>query len=93
MSANLTATALVIATAALSAPAVASGFGPAPSYNPKIGAPSSQRGPNAQTVATMQQSVSFGAFGNGSGTRSNSGKRSQPDVNSVSSKTSDDASN
>ncbi|WP_454871563.1 hypothetical protein [Paraburkholderia xenovorans] len=48
---RLLAMLLVAATASIAAPAFASGYGPAPSYRPAIGAPASQRGQSAQTVA------------------------------------------
>ena len=55
MNKNLIAALLVAASAALAAPAFASsGYGPAPSYNPSVGAPASQRGQSAQTVAAEQ---------------------------------------
>ncbi|CAG4921914.1 hypothetical protein [Paraburkholderia saeva] len=38
-------------SASIAAPAFASGYGPAPFYKPSIGAPASQRGQRAQTVA------------------------------------------
>jgi hypothetical protein len=44
--------ALIVAfSASAAAPAFASGYGPAPSYRPSVGAPASQRGQNVQTVA------------------------------------------
>ena len=42
---------LIAATTSIAAPAFASGYGPAPSYRPSVGAPASQRGQSAQTVA------------------------------------------
>jgi hypothetical protein len=45
---------LVAFSASVAAPAFASGYGPAPFYNPSIGAPASQRGQSAQTIATEQ---------------------------------------
>jgi hypothetical protein len=41
--------------AVLSAPTFANGLGPAPHYNPSFGAPASQRGPSAQTLAAEAQ--------------------------------------
>ena len=50
---------LVTTSALLAAPAFASsGYGPAPSYNPEVGAPSSQRGPSAQTIMGEQYKAS-----------------------------------
>lgn len=48
---RLLAMLLVAATTSIAAPAFASGYGPAPSYRPSVGAPASQRGQSAQTVA------------------------------------------
>lgn len=42
---------LVALSASAAAPAFASGYGPAPFYRPSVGAPASQRGASAQTVA------------------------------------------
>jgi hypothetical protein len=48
---------LLIATAsALSTSAFASGYGPAPFYRPVEGAPASERGVSAQTIAAEQAS-------------------------------------
>jgi hypothetical protein len=51
MKSKIVAALLVAATATLAAPAFASGYGPAPFYRPNVGAPASQRGDSAQTVA------------------------------------------
>ncbi|MGQ7938634.1 hypothetical protein [Paraburkholderia sp. D1E] len=51
MKSKLLAALLIAATTAIAAPAFASGYGPAPFYRPSVGAPASQRGQNAQTVA------------------------------------------
>ena len=42
---------LVASSASLAAPAFASGYGPAPFYRPDVGAPASQSGQTAQTLA------------------------------------------
>ncbi|HWT38573.1 MAG TPA: hypothetical protein VN289_19970 [Paraburkholderia sp.] len=42
---------LVASAASLAAPAFASGYGPAPYYSPEVGAPASQAGQTAQTLA------------------------------------------
>lgn len=42
---------IVLAAAVVSAPAFASGYGPAPYYSAAQGAPASQRGQSAQTLA------------------------------------------
>ncbi|MFM0200934.1 hypothetical protein PQR53_13795 [Paraburkholderia fungorum] len=51
MKTKLVAALLIAATTAIASPAFASGYGPAPSYRPSVGAPASQRGQSAQTVA------------------------------------------
>ncbi|MFM0046806.1 hypothetical protein [Paraburkholderia sediminicola] len=51
MKSKLLAALLIAATTTIAAPAFASGYGPAPFYRPSVGAPASQRGQNAQTVA------------------------------------------
>ena len=49
---NMLIVALLVGTlASLSIPAFASGYGPAPFYRPSVGAPVSQRGQSAQTIA------------------------------------------
>jgi hypothetical protein len=65
MSKNFIAALLVASTAVLAAPAFASGYGPAPHYNPMDGAPASQRGQSAQTVAVEkgQGNVSNASYG------------------------------
>lgn len=57
MQSKLLAALLVAATTAFAAPAFASGYGPAPSYRPSIGAPASQRGPSAQTAAAERNNA------------------------------------
>ncbi|MGF6721087.1 hypothetical protein P3T43_000428 [Paraburkholderia sp. GAS41] len=51
MNTKIIAALLVAASATLAAPAFASGYGPAPFYRPAVGAPASQQGQSAQTVA------------------------------------------
>ena len=51
MKSRFLAALLIAATTTVAAPAFASGYGPAPSYRPSVGAPASQRGQSAQTVA------------------------------------------
>jgi hypothetical protein len=55
MKTKLIAAVLIAASAAVAAPAFASGYGPAPFYRPSVGAPSSQRGQSAQTLAAEAQ--------------------------------------
>jgi hypothetical protein len=54
MKTKLIAALLIASSAALTAPAFASNYGPAPFYLGKIGAPASQRGQSAQTLAAEQ---------------------------------------
>jgi hypothetical protein len=54
MKTKILACLLVATSLSIAAPAFASGYGPAPSYNPEVGAPASQRGPSAQTIAAEQ---------------------------------------
>ena len=78
MNKNLIAALLVATSAALAAPAFASsGYGPAPSYNPSVGAPASQRGQSAQTVAAEQAQANANAtsYGGVQDTQSQSGSR------------------
>ena len=77
MNKNLIAALLVAASAALAAPAFASGYGPAPSYNPTVGAPASQRGESVQTVAAEQAQANANAtsYGGVQDTQSQSGSR------------------
>jgi len=77
MNKNLIAALLVAASAALAAPAFASGYGPAPSYNPSVGAPASQRGESVQTVAAEQAQANANAtsYGGVQDTQSQSGSR------------------
>ena len=53
---------LVAASASIAAPAFASGYGPAPSYRPTVGAPASQQGLNTQTIAA-QNNADTNAYG------------------------------
>ena len=79
MNKTLIASLLVAVSAAFAAPAFASsGYGPAPSYNPQVGAPSSQRGQSAQTIAA-EQSQSSVSYGGVHSTRSQSGQRVSAD--------------
>ncbi|EDZ98759.1 conserved hypothetical protein [Burkholderia sp. H160] len=72
---------LVAASASIAAPAFASGYGPAPYYRPSVGAPASQQGQNAQTVAAEQanaQSNQSNAYGGVQSVSTQSGTRSEP---------------
>jgi hypothetical protein len=58
MKKNLLASLLIAATASIAVPAFASGYGPAPSYRPSVGAPVSQQGMNTQTIAAQNNAES-----------------------------------
>lgn len=77
---KLVAALLIAASASLAAPAFASGYGPAPFYRPSVGAPASQRGQSAQTVAAEHGdavSSQGHAFGGVVGASSQSGSGQQ----------------
>ncbi|QCP52792.1 hypothetical protein FAZ95_27035 [Trinickia violacea] len=57
MKTKLIAALLVAFSATAAAPAFASGYGPAPFYKPSVGAPASQRGESAQTLAAERDSA------------------------------------
>jgi hypothetical protein len=57
MKSKLIAALLLATSATIAAPAFASGYGPAPFYRPEVGAPSSQSGPNSQTLAAEQRNA------------------------------------
>lgn len=63
MKSKLIAGLLIAASAAFAAPAFASGFGPAPFYRPDAGAPSSQSGLSARTLAAEQNGVATSDVG------------------------------
>ncbi|CAM2196601.1 DUF4148 domain-containing protein [Paraburkholderia kururiensis] len=78
MKTKLIAAVLVAVSAAVAAPAFASGYGPAPFYRPADGAPASQRGQSSQTVASEQNAVAGAAteaFGGVADGASQSGAR------------------
>ena len=78
MNKTLIASLLVAVSAAFAAPAFASsGYGPAPSYNPQVGAPSSQRGQSAQTIAAENAAANQGASAYG-GVRSTTTQSGNP---------------
>ncbi|TKC85988.1 hypothetical protein FAZ69_22000 [Trinickia terrae] len=68
---------IVALLVAASAPAFASGYGPAPAYRGSIGAPASQRGQSAQTLAAERDAAggSQAAYGGVAEGRSESGSR------------------
>ena len=61
MKTKILAALLVAASATLAAPAFASGYGPAPLYRPAVGAPASQQGQSAQTVAAERANADANA--------------------------------
>jgi hypothetical protein len=76
MKTKLIATLLVATSAAVAAPAFASGYGPAPFYRPNVGAPASQQGVSVQTVAAerAQAQAAESAYG-GVATSAQAGSR------------------
>ena len=83
MKRNLLATLLIAASATIAAPAFASGYGPAPYYHPTVGAPASQQGPSAQTIAAEENAhgTATTAFGGSRDTLAQSGNRSAQSSN------------
>ena len=79
MKSKLIAALLVAVSAAVAAPAFASGYGPAPFYRPSVGAPDSQRGQSVQTVAAERNSTNSvsadTSYGGVADTSSQSGSR------------------
>jgi hypothetical protein len=76
MKKNLLASLLIAATASIAVPAFASGYGPAPSYRPMVGAPASQQGQSAQTIAAESRNADANAYG-GSKSLTQSGSSSR----------------
>jgi len=71
---------IIAASAALAAPAFASsGYGPAPHYNPIVGAPASQRGESAATIhaENANADANASAVGGVAETTFQSGSRAQ----------------
>jgi len=81
----IAAAVLIAASATLTAPAFAGGYGPAPFYRPSVGAPASQRGQSVQTLtAEAQQSYdSTTAYGGVRNGNSQSGARSSTPANAT----------
>ncbi|PXW27283.1 hypothetical protein [Paraburkholderia caballeronis] len=79
MKTKLIAALLVAASAAVAAPAFASGYGPAPFYRPDVGAPASQQGVSAQTVAAERAQAQgvTSAYGGVAGASAQSGNRAE----------------
>ena len=60
---RLVAALLVAVFTSFAVPAFAEGYGPAPFYRPLVGAPASQRGQSAQTLAAERNQVTAPAGG------------------------------
>lgn len=77
MKTQLIAALLVALSASAAVPAFASGYGPAPSYRPSVGAPASQRGQSAQTLAAERDDTtgSQAAYGGVVSGQSEAGSR------------------
>ncbi|ANB72944.1 hypothetical protein [Paraburkholderia phytofirmans] len=75
MKTKLIAALLVAVSASIAAPAFASGYGPAPYYSPSVGAPASQQGQNAQTVAAERANTESNSFGGTKNVSTQSGTR------------------
>jgi hypothetical protein len=75
--------ALIALSASAAVPAFASGYGPAPFYKPSVGAPASQRGQSAQTLAAEQndEANAQSAYGGMSDETSQSGSRTSAGLN------------
>ena len=80
MKTKLIAALLIASSAAVAAPAFASGYGPAPFYRPSVGAPASQQGMNAQTVAAErdQAKAAESAYGGVAAASAQAGSRGEP---------------
>ncbi len=63
MNKNLLASLLIAATASIAVPAFASGYGPAPSYRPSVGAPASQQGRTRKRIAAESRNADANAYG------------------------------
>ncbi|MFT4439044.1 hypothetical protein [Caballeronia sp. 15715] len=75
---------LLVLSASMAEPAIASGYGPAPFHRPMDGAPTSQRGQSTQTVAAEQRENSAAtepAYGGAVSESTRSGTRLQPAEN------------
>ena len=82
MKTKLIAALLAAISALAAAPSFASGYGPAPFYQPRVGAPASQRGQSAQTIMAEQSDFSDAQQGYGGVADKNSqsgGIRAMPD--------------
>lgn len=83
MKSKLIAPLLVASFVSIATPAFASGFGPAPSYNPKVGAPASQRGPSVLVVRTRFVDAGANAYGGIAAVNAESGSRAGANSNAT----------
>jgi hypothetical protein len=81
MKKNLLASLLIAAAASIAVPAFASGYGPAPSYRPSVGAPASQHGISAQTIAAESHNADANAYGGVNTSVTQSGSTSRDRTN------------
>ncbi len=84
MNTKFIASLVIAVSAVVAAPAFASGYGPAPHYNPMVGAPASEQGQNTETIAADNARIgaSTSAYGGSttlsqSGSSRNSGTKAQ----------------
>jgi hypothetical protein len=88
MNSKVFATLFFLGSSAFAGSAFASGYGPAPFYRPAVGAPSSQQGPSAQTIAAEQSAHGIDTYSLGSSrdTQTQSSvRRAEPTSNTASS--------
>ncbi|SAK46506.1 hypothetical protein AWB79_01127 [Caballeronia hypogeia] len=71
----VTAAVIAVSAAAAGSAFASSGYGPAPHYDPLAGAPASQRGVSAQTLASESGGVQTQAYGGMGDTVAQSGAR------------------
>ncbi|MEX3984469.1 hypothetical protein AB4Y45_36525 [Paraburkholderia sp. EG287A] len=76
---------LIALSVGAAAPAFASGYGPAPSYRPEVGAPASQRGQSVQTLAAerAESGTAATAYGGMADATSAAGSRVSMERNSL----------
>lgn len=79
MKSKLIASLLVASFVSIATPVFASGFGPAPSYNPTVGAPASQRGPGVLAIRTHLVGAGANAYGGTADVHAESGSRAKVD--------------
>ncbi|HKR46428.1 MAG TPA: hypothetical protein VJU59_43340 [Paraburkholderia sp.] len=76
---------LIALSVSAAAPVFASGYGPAPSYRPEVGAPASQRGQSVQTLAAerAESGTAATAYGGMADATSAAGSRVSMERNSL----------